>query len=77
MKDINDIKENIEESKKDIQTISSYVRKNVKTTGPGDSKLMTKTSQKNIDVLGSYKHLKKTGEERSVHKTSMKLLGSK
>lgn len=34
MKEINDLKENIEESKKDIQTISSYVKKNVKNTGP-------------------------------------------
>jgi hypothetical protein len=34
MKEINDLKENIGESKKDIQTISSYVKKNVKKMGP-------------------------------------------
>jgi len=77
VKEINDLKENIEESKKDIQTISSYVRKNVRNTGPGESKLMAKTSQKNIEGLGSYKSLKKAGEERSIGKGSTRLLGSK
>jgi hypothetical protein len=49
----------------------------VRNTGPGESKLTTKASHKNLEGLGSYKPLKKAGEERSIGKGSTKLLGSK
>jgi hypothetical protein len=38
---------------------------------------MAKNSHKNTEVFGSYKSLKKAGDERSIGKTSMKLLGGK
>lgn len=49
----------------------------MRNTGPGESKLTAKTSQKNIEGLGSYRSLTKVGEEQSIGKGSTKLLGSK